>query len=257
MAEGDDPNNPKKPSNDPWGETQWTLFVRATSAKGQISEEALDKLFRKYEPPIAATIRRFLMRTPWVPVECQDLVHEFFMAQFQKKALEDTLKTCREIETRNGEKLKLRQFLSRRLDFFLKNRRRYWRVRVPVPPDPLTGPPPEEPKELTTGATRLDREWAIHLIRSGVDDVRKRYAEAGKGDEFKLLEPSLRKDETAKLAELAKRSGTTVKALGSQLFRLRRAVGESIMARLKATLVDPTEEDLQAELKELFRLFEA
>ena len=96
----------------------------------------------------------------------------------------------------------------------------------------------------------FDRQWALHLIRTALDELRKEWSAAGKQEEFENLRPFLDGNAShGELIGLAERTGQNENTLRSQLHRLRHAFRKQLKTQITPTISN--NEDTTTELKTL------
>lgn len=100
---------------------------------------------------------------------------------------------------------------------------------------------------------RFDREWALTVMRRGIELLECEYEAAGKSSLFKVLQPWLSNSlPVISQAEVAKGLGINEGALKVAIHRLRKRFREVIRADISQTL--ETEADVDLELRYLIEV---
>ena len=109
-----------------------------------------------------------------------------------------------------------------------------------------------EPVDQLTPEAVFQRRWAMTLLDQTFDELRAEMMEAGQGERFEVLKPTLTGDRVPH-AHLAVRLNITVGAVHVAIHRLRERYREVLRARITATVDDPSQID--DEIRELFAAF--
>lgn len=164
---------------------------------------------------------------------------------------------------KNGAELKLREFFSYRLhQFAVTNFVRYWGAEGRNPKNlvrfedlPIEVRESLEPKELRTGEWEFDRQHAIHLIQDAYDGLQAAHEIEGKRDQFQMVMSWILDTKVVSYPELAASLDITEKQLRDRVTRLKRRFRTALWYTVKDTLYNPTDEEVDNEVKEVIRLF--
>ena len=85
-----------------------------------------------------------------------------------------------------------------------------------------------------------------------LERLAREHAEAGQSERFEALRPTLGGGRSAPHAAIADRLGSTEAAIEAAARRLRRRYREVLREQIAATLDDPTEAAIDAEVHDLF-----
>jgi RNA polymerase sigma-70 factor (ECF subfamily) len=125
-------------------------------------------------------------------------------------------------------------------------------IRVAIDPDRAEARLGLEPSEEMNPDRLFDRAWALSLLARSFDRLALDEAEAGRGRAFEHLKVFLTagsRDGT--YAAVAEALDMTVKAVQSALDRLRRRYRTVLRAEIAGTLAEPTEAEIDEELRAL------
>lgn len=222
--------------SDPFFTTQWT---RVIAAKGETEESrlALGELCEAYYDPVVG----FLRKEGRTEDEARELAHGFFAWVLSRDALSSL----------ERERSRFRSYLLGALKHFITNQREKssaqkrgsQHTHLPIqsatdthpgldPADHLGLPPDQE----------FDRQWALHLIRQALAELKAEWTDAGKEQEFTDLRPFLDGNAShGELSRLAERTGQNENTLRSQLHRLRRALRKQLKSQVVLTVASAEE----------------
>lgn len=230
--------------SDPFFTTQWT---RVIAAKGESEESrlALGELCEAYYDPVVG----FLRKEGRSEEEARELAHSFFAWLLSRDALASL----------ERERSRFRSYLLGSLKHFITNQREKssaqkrggQHTHLPIQPATETNPglDPADPAGLPPDQ-EFDRQWALHLIRKALEDLKEEWAEAGKEQEFNDFRPFLDGNAAhGELANLAERTGQNENTLRSQLHRFRRAFRKKLKSQVSPTVA--TEDETKTELETL------
>jgi RNA polymerase sigma-70 factor (ECF subfamily) len=111
----------------------------------------------------------------------------------------------------------------------------------------------QEPADTCTPDLVFEKQWALVLLKSVLDQLRADYAQQGKGALFHTLEPCLvGSRETQPYAALAAQLGMTEAAVKVAVSRLRERYRKCLKEEIAHTVASPAEVD--EELRHLFRV---
>ena len=110
-----------------------------------------------------------------------------------------------------------------------------------------------EPADTCTPEQVFEKQWALALLESVLNRVRKDYAQDGKGALFHTLEPCLiGSHEAQPYSALAAELGMTEGAVKMAVCRLRERYRACLNEEIAHTVASPVEVD--EELRHLFRV---
>jgi RNA polymerase sigma-70 factor (ECF subfamily) len=110
-----------------------------------------------------------------------------------------------------------------------------------------------EPADAGLTPDRLfDRTWAVSLLDAVLEQLAREHAEAGQAERFEALKATLGGGRGTPHAAIAARLGTTEVAVEAAARRLRARYRETLREQIAATLDDPTEAAIDAEIRDLF-----
>jgi len=232
--------------------TSWSAVAAAARDRDTArTQEALAGLCQSYWPPLHAYVRRLGHNAD----DAKDLTQQFFFVLISKNYLGAADRT----------KGKFRTFLLTALRHFLTNEwdksqaQKRGAGQIPIS---LDDPGDEDgiPWEPSTEASPMkvyEQRWAMTLFRRAVDRLRKEQHEGGKGELFDALKGFL--EETTPpggYEEVASRKGMTTGHVRVAVHRLRQRLAELVRQEVADTMVNPTPEEIEAEVQHLFEAFE-
>lgn len=227
--------------------THWSRVVSAGDAADSRAVEALAELCRAYWYPLYAFIRR----KGYDPDAALDLTQDYFARLLERPVLAAA-------DRRKG---RFRAFLRTDCAFFLSHRREADAAQkrgggaAPLSIDArdAEGRYLREPTDDRLGPDRLfDRSWALELLDTTLALLAREQAELGQADRFDALKDVLGGDRSVPFAKLADRLGTTEAALQAAASRLRKRYRVLLREQIAATLCDPSDEAIDAEIRDLF-----
>ena len=208
---------------------------------------ALEALCRAYWYPLYAFVRR----RGHSPPDAQDLTQEFFSRLLEHNwiAHADRHKG----RFRSFLLMAMKRFLSKEWDK-VKTLKRGGQVRfIPLQLDTAETRYTREPADTSTPEQVFEKQWALALLESVLNRLRKDYAQDGKGALFHTLEPCLiGSRESQPYAALAAQLGMTEGAVKVAVCRLRERYRECLKEEISHTVASPAEVD--EELHHLFRV---
>jgi RNA polymerase sigma factor (sigma-70 family) len=224
--------------------TRWSVVLAAGLSVSAESEQALAQLCRTYWYPLYAFVRR----QGRSPEDAEDLTQSFFERLLEKKALGGV----------KPEKGKFRSFLLAALKNFMANdwNRQHAAKRgghnpiVSLDNDSAEDRFLREPSRDATPEKLYEQSWALTVLETVLQQLRKEYTAAGKGQLFEALQDHLIGDENAAAyanaaAGLGMKEGTVRMAV----LRMRRHFGYLLRHEIAHTVADPAE--LEEELRHL------
>jgi len=226
--------------------TQWTLVLQAAEMDSAEGLQALERLCRRYQPPLLAYARRFGLTEH----DAQDVTQSFFQHLLEKN-----------LPARANPAFgRFRSFLLSSLKNFIhvthRNANREKRGADIEHMSLETGEQTHSESLLVvdSAASAFDRQWAHTLIQIALDELAKEQAAQGTADRFALMRPLLLDPDgrEAVFAELRARFGMADGAARTSLSRLRTRFRELVRAEVERVVNDPSEVD--AEIAYLLRV---
>jgi RNA polymerase sigma-70 factor (ECF subfamily) len=226
--------------------THWSCIVSARDAGTPEGREALAELCQAYWYPVYALMRR----RGHPPSDAADLTQRYFMRLIQGGLL----------RAADRDKGRFRAFLLADCRFFLADERDRDRAKkrgggvawFTIDAEGAEARLGLEPSEEMNPDRLFDRAWALSLIGRAFDRLAADEAEAGRGPAFEHLKTVLTEGSRTKPhAEIAQALGTTVTAVQSAVARLRRRYRAILRAEIAGTLADPSEDEIDEELRAL------
>jgi len=208
---------------------------------------ALEALCHAYWYPLYAYVRR----RGHSPPDAQDLTQEFFAQLLEHNW----------VARADRRKGRFRSFLLMAITRFLANEwdksktlKRGGQIRlVPLPLDTAENHYSREPADTATPEQVFEKQWALALLESVLNQLREDYAQDGKAVLFDTLKPCLIGGrESQPYAELAAGLGMTEGAVKVAVCRLRERYRERLKGEIAHTVAAPAE--VEDELRHLFRV---
>ncbi|MFM7280330.1 MAG: RNA polymerase sigma factor [Planctomycetia bacterium] len=224
--------------------TRWSI-VRAAQGEDPQARQALELLCKDYWYPLYAFVRRSGLQAD----EAEDIVQAFFARLIER----------RDLDVLSPDAGRFRSFLRVAVRNFMINKLAHDRAakrgggRAPLSLDP------GQADERWRGEASLaedperafEQAWARELLRMAVEDLRREYAESGRGRLFEELRDELQRPGDSECAAAAERLGISTGACRVALHRLRSRFRERLQSRIQSTL--GPDEDWQDELSALLR----
>ena len=209
------------------------------------AQAALAKLCQTYWYPLYAFVRQ----RGYTSHDAQDLTQEFFARLLEKNSL----------ATITREKGKFRSFLLTMLNRFLTDEWRKARAQkrgggqiVSLDTRDAETRFGHEPVETTTPEKLFEQNWALALLNSVYEQLRREHQENGKGALFDALKFCLTGDRASvPYSELAARLNVSETALKVTVHRLRQRYRELLREEVAHTVAG--ENEVEEELNCLFR----
>jgi len=226
--------------------TRWTVVKRAVGSDDVAAREALSALCEGYWYPIYAFVRR----SGKSPHDAEDLTQGFFARLLEKDML----------ATADPTKGKLRTFLLSCARHFLADEhdRAGAQKRGAGLISSFDAVQAEEryaiePVDNVTPDRLFQRRWALALLERTLETIAEEYAAEGKAELFAALRPFLGfgKSAVKSYEELVTELSLPVGTLKNHVFRMRERWRKLLLDQVAATLEEPTEEEVRAELSEL------
>lgn len=236
----------KTPAQQFFQTTRWTVVRRAVGSDDVAAGQALATLCEGYWYPIYAFIRRFGKS----PHDAEDLTQGFFARLLEK----DMLATADPVQG------KLRTFLLSCARHFLADEhdrasalKRGAALLISFDAVQAEERYAIEPLDNMTPDRLFQRRWALALLERTLEMLAAEYAAEGKGELFAVLRPFLGfgKGATKSYEELVAELGLPIGTLKNHVFRMRERWRKLLIDQVAATLDEPTEDEIRAELSEL------
>ncbi|MBK8094953.1 MAG: RNA polymerase subunit sigma-24 [Verrucomicrobiaceae bacterium] len=227
--------------------TRWSL-VRAAASHGDSSgaSQALAEICEVCWYPVYAYIRRAGNSEH----DAQDLTQGFFTKLIEKDIL----------AAADPSRGKLRSFLLTCVGNFLHHEharsiaaKRDVRRLTSFDAQSAEERYRHEPVDRLTPDRLYQRRWALTLLESTLELLKKEYDSTGKGTLFHELRPFLGfgSAATRSYEEIATQLSMPLGTLKNHIFRMRQRWRDLLFERVAATLEDPTSDNVKAELAEL------
>jgi RNA polymerase sigma-70 factor (ECF subfamily) len=224
--------------------THWSVVLAAAHPDAPERQSALTALCQSYWYPLYA----FARRQGRNPQEAEDLTQEFFGRLLAKNRLAS-------VRPENG---RFRSFLLASLKNFLANdwdhnhavKRGGNRTIISWDNQPGEERYLREPTHDATPEKLFEQSWALTLIASVLEQLRKDYADTGKGHLFEAIHSYLEEDGTQTYAEMAATLNMTEGAVKMAVLRLRENFRRRLRSEIAQTVGSAGEID--EELRHLF-----
>lgn len=222
--------------------TRWSLVRAAGGEPGSQAREALGTLCEGYWYPLYAYVRR----QGASPTDAEDRVQAFFAFVLEGRV----------ISAADPLRGRFRSFILRSLQNFLHDEHRQATTvkrgggRIIASLDSTTAEERYalEPATTDTPERLFERQWALTLLQTALQQVRDEYVASGQTTLWTELESHLRQDASSvPYSELGARLGMTEEAVKSAAHRLRKRYRERLRATVADTLAD--EADVDDELR--------
>jgi RNA polymerase sigma-70 factor (ECF subfamily) len=227
--------------------THWSRVARAGDPGGDDARAALAELCAAYWYPIYALVRRL----GHGEADARDLTQEYFARLLETPVLAAADRT----------RGRFRAFLRADCRFFLsgcRDRERAQKRGGGCLPRSIDARDAEgrylvEPVDSLTPERLFDRAWALTLLGRALDRLADEYGATGRAAVFEALRPTLvDRSGAASHSELAARLGLSVAAVQQAASRLRKRYRLVLRDEIAATLDDPSDQAVGAEIRDLF-----
>ena len=227
--------------------THWSRIARAGDLAAPEASAALAELCAVYWYPIYALVRRTGHGEP----DALDLTQEYFARLLEKPIL----------AAADRNRGRFRAFLRADCGFFLGDRRDRDQAqkrgggRHPLSIDArdAEGRYLVEPSDGLTPERLFDRAWALTLLARAVDLLAAEYATSDRRPLFEKLRGALTGDSlTLPYSVIAIELGLTESAVQRAATRLRKRYRAILRDEIAATLDNPTDQAVAAEIRDLF-----
>ncbi len=231
----------------PFPTTHWICVARAGAPASSKARAALAELCGAYWYPIYAFIRR----KGHGPDRALDLTQDYFARLLEKGT----------VAAADPAKGRFRSFLLADCSFFLADcgdrdralKRGGGRPIVSIDVQGAEGRFILEPTHGDTPERLYERDWALALIARVFDRLEQHYAATGRCELFRCLRPMVSSDpDAASYEAIASELATTVGNLRVAAHRLRARFAVWLRDEVAATLEDPRDDAVDAELRDLF-----
>lgn len=239
---------PPAADNVRFGNTQWSMILRAADPGADGFGPALQELCQAYWQPLYAFVRR----SGRAPQDAEDLTQAFFARLLEKNFL----------AAADPHKGRFRSFLLVTLKRFLANEyerenavkrgglEAFVAINAALAESHLGG----DLARHESPDTLLDKQWAIALLGHVMARLQSEYIESGRAALFQHLRASITRDDDAiGYAEIAKHHRTTPAAIKMAAMRLR-ARYQVILREEIARTVASTDE-IEDEIRHLLSVF--
>jgi DNA-directed RNA polymerase specialized sigma24 family protein len=232
--------------------TRWSLVARAGGSSSPEARAALESLCHAYWFPIYAFIRRQSAD----PETARDLAQSYFTRLIEKDLLASA----------DPKKGRFRSFLRTDCGYFLADQRDRDRAQKRGGGRPIVSIETldSESRYLREPADRLnpehlfDRAWCLTLLERVLERIKAEYVRSGRIILFERLQFVLISGSpSVPYATIADELDTTVGAVQAAVQRLRRRYRTVLRAEIAATLNDPSDENVDDEIRDLFAALEA
>ncbi len=230
--------------------TRWSVVLLARARGEPGSEESLARLCEAYWYPLYTFVRRHGHR----PDDALDLTQGYFLRLVER----DWLKNVR------PEAGRFRSFLLGSMKHFLANERRRASAQVRAGDSrwvSLDAAEAEEryrlePVESRTPEQAYEHAWALAVLARARRTLESEMLDAGKVEQYRLLEPYLSTDEAqGSYKDVAASLATTEAAVKMSVLRLRRRLGRILREEVAATVGE--DGDADDELRYLLEILRA
>jgi len=225
--------------------THWSVVLAAQDPDSLDRSAALTALCESYWYPLYAFVRRLGRNAH----DAEDLTQEFLARLLEKSALISV----------HPEHGRFRSFLLASLKNFLANDwdrnhavKRGGECTV-ISWDDRSGEDRylQEPSHDSTPEKLFEQSWALTVIATVMEQLKKEYAEAGKGPLFEAIQLYLADDGGPDTyAGMGQQLGMAESAIKMAVLRLRESFRRRLRLEIAQTVVDPG--DIDEELRHLF-----
>lgn len=218
--------------------TRWSLILAAGESACEKSDEALSQLYRTYQYPLYA----FLRRSGKSPQDAEDLTQSFFEHLLAKKVL-------RRVDPNRG---KFRSFLLASLKNLLANewdrshaaKRGGKHTIVSLDETAAEDRYQQEPSHNSTPDKLYEQSWRLTVIDSALQKLRDKYRARGKSEMFEALQDRLiDAADSDSYTELAAKLNMGEGAVRMAVRRMRERFHYLLRAEIAHTVESPSEID--------------
>jgi RNA polymerase sigma-70 factor (ECF subfamily) len=227
--------------------TRWSVVRRSVSEDPAEAEAALAQLCEAYWYPLYAYVRRSGLS----PQDAEDVTQSFFAHLLSRDVIAGAV----------PEKGRLRSFLLSCARNFLADRIARARAQkrgagqATLSFDAMQAEEryAAEPVDDLSPDRLFQRRWALAVLETTLARLGAAYEEEGKGAIFARVRPFLGfgAEPELRYEQVGAALGMTIGTVKSHVFRMRQRWRELLFEEVAATLDEPTEEEIKAELAEL------
>ncbi|MGD0016713.1 MAG: sigma factor [Verrucomicrobiia bacterium] len=236
---------PSKP-RDYFATTHWSVVLTAGRSDSTHARAALEKLCQTYWYPLYAYVRR----RGYSAADAEDLTQGFFARLLELESLADVRR----------EKGKFRSFLLACMNHYLSDERdrafakkRGAQQTISLDSQAAETRYSHEPADTTTPERLFEKQWALTLLETVVQRLRREYEADGKGGLFMQLRFAITGEKSAvPYAELAMRLSLSEEAVRVAVHRLRRRYRQLLQEEIAHTVTN--ENEVADELQSLHRI---
>jgi RNA polymerase sigma factor (sigma-70 family) len=223
--------------------TSWTAIAAMRNSDSPEAHTALARLCEAYWQPLYDYVRRL----NYSEDDAKELTQEFFLRAVSKNLM----------AAADRDKGRFRTFLLTSLNYFLHNewdrahaaKRGGGRSLASLDETNEDGSLLHEPANSLTPEAVYEQSWATSLLGQANDRLGEEYAAAGKSALYETLKPFLEGSSSPRSYQaVAPQLKMTPNAVGVAVHRMRHRLRELIQSEVERTLVNPTEEEIQAEM---------
>lgn len=239
-----DHHQPSPEFNRSFATTRWSLVQDAHSFSDS-SQNALETLCSSYWYPLYAFVRRKGVS----PDDAQDVTQSFIAELLNRQSL-------KRAEPARG---RFRAFLLGALNKFLAEWRRQslaqkrggGRMHFSIDWNSAEDRYLSEPAHQMTPERIFDRRWALTVLDTTLNELRKAYQSSDKSELFKAIEPYITSGgDQLPYSAIAESLNTSEGAIKVAVHRLRKKYREKLRAEIAQTV--NSEADLEQEIAHLF-----
>ena len=215
--------------------THWSVVLKAGGDSTSVVKQALETLCQTYWFPLYAYVRR----CGHSPSDAEDLTQGFFERLLRLESIADVRR----------EKGKFRSFLLASMNHFLADDRERSMAKKrnaarTVPLDISTAETrySSEPSTDSSPDRLFERQWAMALLESTLQNLREEYESAGKGKLFMDLRFALSGDRNSiPYNQLAESLQMSEESLRVAVHRLRQRYRQVLRLTVGNTVANPSE----------------
>ncbi len=224
--------------------TDWSMVVKAGIDDDPLCREALEVLCRKYWMPLYTFVRRQGHSVE----DAQDLVQGFFAFLLEKN----------HIDKADSKRGRFRTFLLTSLQGYLSNEWRKQKTQkrgggvVFIPLQDLHRLEATIQSVITVpgAVSTFDRDWALSVLEQAIAEIKAHYEHRNQGKVFEELRVTMSGDgESDSYEAIGRRLDKSPGAVKIAVHRLRRQLSESLRQQVTETLADPTDAEIEQELR--------
>jgi RNA polymerase sigma-70 factor (ECF subfamily) len=226
--------------------THWSVVLTAGRSDSTRARTALEQLCQTYWYPLYAYVRR----RGYSSADAEDLTQGFLARLLELESLADVRR----------EKGRFRSFLLASMNHYLSDQRdrvlakkRGAQQTISLDSHAAETRYGREPADTTTPERLFERQWALTLLQTVVQRLRREYEADGKGELFLQLRFAITGEKSAvPYADLAGRLGLSEESVRVSVHRLRKRYRQLLREEIAHTVV--TEAEIADELQSLRRI---